>query len=256
MAEPFRTTPERKGGLGSVMRSKRAATFEAIENLLAKSDNVRDISEDAVAAICEAHTVDISRKFASDRKALYRRYLAYCLDDKVLTDEENADLVHLRSLLHLTRADVAAIHDDVARDVYGKAIEEVLEDLEIDEEEEAFLQRLRDDLHMPEKMADKLLAHGQLHARERALIRASAPDLDFVFHRESAGEFTGRSDDTLEAAIADALEKASVAVPDLYWFEVIRLAGYVGEGKPKGWHITVRCGIAPRGETSQPSNQA
>jgi flavin-binding protein dodecin len=44
------------------------------------------------------------------------------------------------------------------------------------------------------------------------------------------------------------LAKAVIAIPVLHWFEVTNISGYVGEGKPKGWHVTVRGGIEP--ETS------
>jgi flavin-binding protein dodecin len=244
VAEPFRSVPARSG-FSRALHSKRATTFEALENLLAACHSVRDVTPAAVASISETHGVDLTHRFASDRKHLYRRYFAYCLEDKVLSEEENADLAHLQALLHLAADDLSAIHDEVAREVYGKAVEEVLEDLEIDAEEEAFLRRLRGELHLPDRVATDLLERGQLHARDLAVSRAASPDDNFSMYRVPAGDFTGRSDATLEAAVSDAIAKAQMAVPRLHWFEVIQIAGYVGEGKPKSWHVTVRCGIPP-----------
>jgi flavin-binding protein dodecin len=244
VAGPFRRGSP-KSGFGRALRSKRAATFEAIENLLAVSDSVREVGPGAVAQVGDAHGVDLSRRFASDRRHLYRRYLAYCLEDKVLSEEENADLQHLRTLLHLEEGDVAAVHDEVAREVYGKAIQEVLADLEIDAEEEAFLRRLRGELHLSEKVAADLLERGRYDAHDIALSQAASLDDDFSVYRAPSGEFTGRSEATFEEAIADALSKAQIAIPNLHWFEVVHIAGYVGEGKPSGWHVTVRCGLSP-----------
>ena len=91
MADPFRTAAP-KTGIGRSLHSKRASTFELIESLLADCNCVRDLSVQAVDTACDRLGVDLERKFASDRKHLYRRYLAFCLEDKVLSEEENADL--------------------------------------------------------------------------------------------------------------------------------------------------------------------
>lgn len=244
VAGPYRHAPA-KSGLGGALRSKRAATFEALENLLAACPSIRGIAAADVDAACHAHGVDLARRFASERKHLYRRYLAYCLEDKALSEAENGDLLHLKTLLHLGDDDVAPIHDEVAREVYGKAVREVLADLRIDADEEAFLRRLRGELHVPDEVASHLLERGQFDARDLALSQASSPDPVFASYRAPSGEFTGRSEETLERAIADALEKAQIAIPGLHWFEVVHVAGYVGKGKPGSWHVTVRCGLAP-----------
>ena len=242
MAEPFRPAPT-KTGLGRTLRSKRMSTIEAIEDLMATCKRVRDISVQALDTLCENHGVELERRFASDRKHLYRRYLAYCLEDKDLSEDENADLEHLRNLLHLSVEDVAVLHDEVAQEVYGTAVAAVLEDLKITPEEDVFLRRLRGELHLSEEVAADLIARGKRSVRDVALSEASTLDPEFTVQRAPAGEFIGRSDEGLEDAVTDALSKALIAVPRLHWFEVSNISGYVGEGKPKGWHVTVRGGI-------------
>ena len=223
MAEPFRIAAA-KEGLGRTLRSKRTVTFEAIEGLLANCQRLRDVTVQAVDTVCDDHGVALERRFASDRKHLYRRYLAFCLEDKVLTEEENADLEHLRALLHLQIHDVEAIHDEVAREVYGKAVAEVLADLEVSPEEDAFLRRLRGELHLSEAVTADLLERGRRSVMSTALREASTPDQEFSGHRAPAGEFTGRSEESFEAAVADALAKAKRAIPSLHWFGMARLA--------------------------------
>ena len=200
---------------------------------------------EAVREICEDLGVDLRQKYLSDRKHLYRRYLAYCLEDRELSEQENADLEHLRSLLHLAMDDVVAVHDEVAREVYGKAIQEVLADLKLDPEEETFLRRLRGELQIPEKVAERLYTEGQQSAREQAMREASSRDHLFLKHHAPAGEFTGRSTTTIEDAVTEALAKASVAIPSLHWFEVTHLAGYVEEGQPTGWYVILQAGVPP-----------
>ncbi|MBT8427830.1 MAG: dodecin family protein [Erythrobacter sp.] len=210
---------------------------------MATCDRLRDVSVQAVDAVCDSQGVELERRYASDRKHLYRRYLAYCLEDKALSEEENAELEHLRELLHLSPAELATVHDEVAEDVYGKAIQEVLANLKISPEEDAFLRRLRGELHLSEAVATDLLERGRRKVLDVALREAATVDPEFAEHRVPAGDFVGRSDKSFEDAVADALTRATVAIPSLHWFEVANISGYVGDGKPKAWHVTVRGGI-------------
>ena len=133
--------------------------------------------------------------------------------------------------------------DEVAIEIYGKAVEEVLEDLKLDDDEAVFLRRLREDLALGEAEADQSYDRAALQARDKALSRATSRDEEFSRHRAPAGEFTGRSDTSLEDAITDGLAKAAVAIPNLHWFEVEELAGYVEEGRPSSWHVRLVAGI-------------
>ena len=177
------------------------------------------------------------------RKQLYRRYLKHCFEDKRLSQEERADLAHLRALLHLSTPDLIAIHDAVAIEVYGEAVHDVLEDFVLDDDEAEFLRELRTQLGLTEATAERIFLKGSSEARDRAMSQAESRDQQFVEHHAAAGEFTGRSDASLEKAIDDALAKAAKAITRLSWFEVTQVAGYVAEGKADGWHVTLRAGI-------------
>ena len=244
MAGPFRATTTPDDGGGSLLRSKRRRTFDALEDLLARSKAVRVLSIEAVRSLCDARGVDLARKYVSDRKHFYRRYLVHCLEDRELSEEENAELEHLRGLLHLGANDVGPIHDEVAEDVYGKAVAEVLGDLKIDSAEAAFLRRLQEQLAISARVAEELLAEGERKARDRVLTKAASRDADFVEYRAAAGQFTGRADN-LQDAVEDALGQASLAIPSLHWFELTHIGGYTEAGGVKGWHVTLRAGIRP-----------
>ena len=73
--------------------------------------------------------------------------------------------------------------------------------------------------------------------------QATAVDPEFSVERASAGDFVGRSEESLELAISDALSRARLAIPRLHWFEVQNISGYVDDEGPKSWHVTVRAGI-------------
>ena len=88
MADPFRTAPPPSGGFGRALRSKRVTTIEAIEDLFCRCDGLRSVTIEEVHGVGQNHGVELARKFKSDRKHLYRRYLMHCLEDQMLSEEE------------------------------------------------------------------------------------------------------------------------------------------------------------------------
>lgn len=245
MPLPFKCAED--AGAAQRFRRGGSITLQAVERLLAEAACVQDVSHDSVQRICEARRVDFQRRLLRGRRRLYRRYLEHCFADKELSEQENAELEHLRALLCLSVQDVAPIHDQVAVEVYGEAVEEVLADFQLDDAEAAFLARLREQLSLPETEAERIYGDRASSVRRRAMSEASRQDHQFIEHRPPAGEFIGRSEGSLEDAIGDALAKAQLAVPQLHWFEVTELAGYVTEGKPRSWHVTLRAGIRDDG---------
>lgn len=242
MATPFERSESTKGGI-AVLRRRTSVTLEGIEDLLAEASCVRDVTSAMVSQLCEQRRIDLASRLVRGRRQLYRRYLRHCFDDKVLSDDERADLAHLRALLHLSPEDLSAIHDEVAVEVYGEAVQEVLDDFRLDDDEANFLRGLRGQLGLTNDRAERIMQEERSVARSRALSQAESRDRQFIEHRAAAGEFTGRSNGSLEDAVEDALAKAALAIPSLHWFEVSHIAGYVGDGKTESWHVTLRAGI-------------
>jgi flavin-binding protein dodecin len=242
MASPYQKA-ETVSGSARVFRRKSSVTLEGIEDLLADAANVRDVTPLMIKDLCEQRKIDLKNRLARGRRLLYRRYLCHCLEDKRLSRDEHADLAHLRLLLHLSQQELSHIHDDVAIDVYGEAVHEVLDDFMLDDQEAAFLATLQKDLGLSEDKADRIYREESSMARSRAMSEAASRDHQFILHRKPAGEFTGRSNDSLEGAIEDGLANAALAVPGLYWFEVGEISGYIEEGHAKSWHVTLRAGI-------------
>jgi flavin-binding protein dodecin len=243
MAEPFNRVGSTDKGVTRAVRGRASVTLEQIENLLAEASSIQEVKADAVRKICQERKTDLARRLTRGRTALYGRYLRHCFADNVLTEQENTDLAHLRAILQLSPSDVSAVQDEVAVEVYGEAVDEVLADFSLDDDEAAFLRRLREDLGLPEERAERIFYWGAEAARARALSEATSGDEYLVKHRAPAGQFVGRSTSVLEEAIDDALSKAAVAIPQLHWFEVTDLSGYVEQGRTSSWHVTVRAGI-------------
>ncbi len=244
MSKPFGASNNEPAGIRLMGRRKSEAAA-AVEALLERAGRISGVTAADVDAACRSVKVDSARQIRKECKALYGRYLDYCFEDKKLSAEETSDLAHLQRVLQLSDADVSSVQDDVSISVYGTAVAEVLEDLRIDPEEASFLRSLRDELRLPESQAERILEQGAHDARGRALREASAGDDTFVERRQPAGDFTGRSPDSLQAAVDDALGKAHLAVPKLKWFELKQISGYVENGSASQWYVIVQAGIDP-----------
>jgi hypothetical protein len=122
MARPFEGNESAAGGRGRFRRSRRASALDEIEALLARADEIRSVTSADVGSVCAGHGLDSPRRIPRDRARLYRRYLEHCFEDGMLSQEESADLEHLRDLLHLAPREIARVQESVAREVYGAAV--------------------------------------------------------------------------------------------------------------------------------------
>ncbi len=211
--------------------------MRTVERLLAEAGCLTEISEDHLSTAIAEHAVALERLHTGCVR-LYRRFLEHCLVDQAVSDEEASQLAHLRRLLRLQPDAVARVHRDVAHEVYGRAIEQVLEDQRLDPEEEQFLRRLREDLDLPEEEAEILFRGGVERARRR-FIGNLEQDPFVPRPRDYVVEVTGSSQESLEHAVRTTLEQAGRAIPGIYWAEVSKI-GVALDGKDvAAWHVKV-----------------
>jgi flavin-binding protein dodecin len=243
LAKPFVVVEVSRSGASRLLGGRKREAAAAVECLFAGARRVTEVSQADIAAACGAVGVDSATRLRKEFKPLYGRYLDHCFEDRELSSEESENLEHLQRILELDDGDVAGVQDDVAISVYGSAVADVLQDLQIDPDEAAFLARLREELRLPASKAERILDDGRFEARSRARDLATSADDTFVQRRSAAGDFTGRSTTSIEAAINDALSKAHRAIPQLHWFEVSQLSGYVEGGAASQWYVVLQAGI-------------
>jgi flavin-binding protein dodecin len=245
MAEPF----ERRSGDGALSRvlgrRGKASAVREVEDLLARAGCVRDVASEEVESIAEAHGCDLEKRFGTQRRNLYKRFLEHCLLDCELSEEESEDLEHLRRLLRLSDADAGEVHENVARGVYGRAIDQVLEDHRLEPEEEVFLRRLRSQLQLTESEAKSLEQEGVARARHRFLERSASYDNVWLASEKTMLELRGCSGAGVEGAVADALSDATRALPDLQWAEVTEIRLAVRSGGVSEWRVKLKAGLTP-----------
>ncbi|MDT8437030.1 MAG: dodecin domain-containing protein [Gemmatimonadota bacterium] len=247
MAEPFLSEPATKPGLLFRRPGSRARTTAAcdLERLLAASPRVTDVTSADVVAAAARHELDVARHLRGSCRDLYRRYLAHCFMDRRLSDDEAEDLAHLRRVLRLGEDDCAAVHREVAVGLFGTAVEEAFEDLRLEPEEKAFLERLRTDLHLEEEAAGEALARAARRARTRFLATSSAGEGALVAPHEAAVELRGSSVESIEGAVRDAIARAGDLLPDIERVEIVATEARIAAGEVDGWDVTLRA-ILPR----------
>ena len=56
-------------------------------------------------------------------------------------------------------------------------------------------------------------------------------------------ELVGSSPDSTDDAIRNAIQKASVTVKHIDWFQVVETRGHVADGKVAHWQVTIKAGF-------------
>jgi len=60
-------------------------------------------------------------------------------------------------------------------------------------------------------------------------------------------ELTGISTDSIEDAVAKAIERAHKTIKNLCWFQVVETRGNIEKGKVHHWQVTIKVGFAVNG---------
>lgn len=201
----FRVVPERpRSFLQRIFRQyeKENAIIE-FNNLLATRP-AKDVSFMQVLDIGKRYKVNLQREFERNMDEFYAAYLKHCLSDKKLDNSEIAELKHLKSVLGLTEAKVALIHETLAGAIYKNSMSEALEDAHISAEEKEFLNRLKSELQLPEELAerissemkkayldpalDTITADGRLSPDEEQELLQLSKNLDMPFTQKDRAE--------------------------------------------------------------------
>ena len=241
MDGPFEKNLQKTGNIATRLlgRKARGDAAREIEALLASSAELSDLSAEDVEKVAARHGVDMARLQSTSRE-LYRRYLEFCLVDRAISEAETADLAHLRSILRLGSVAAAEVQEEVACAVYGAAIDEVLADHRLEDDEEAFLKSLRSDLGLDGDAAERAFEQGRRRARQRYLSSVVSSDDVLLVSREVKLELEGSSDVSIEEAVADALKEAVTVLPQLRHVEITSLRAEIVGGVVASWSVKLK----------------
>lgn len=240
MVEPFRDRPPRKRGLGMGAGRRKKAFLEELETLLASAASLSAVDASAARALAHDHGLDLGSDVTTARRGLFRRFLEYCLNDYALSADELADLAHLQSVLALEDLDAEIAKGEAVHSVYGQALDDVLADYHLDPEEKEFLQRLRGEVGLSDDAAEAMLADGKARARERFIKDALVHDSSVVSSQETQLDLDGESETSLEAAIQNAIARATEVVPEVRSATLRDLRVEVSDGEVSRWSVVLR----------------
>jgi hypothetical protein len=134
----------------------RENAIAELNNLLARSKNMRDIVLESIDVIASEYKVDFEKKFVTELKELYRTYVKCCLQNEDISDEEVEDLSYLRLLLHIGDDAGNEIYEYEAGLIYKQNVEKAIADGSLSEDEKQLLDRLRNRLRLTENITDTI----------------------------------------------------------------------------------------------------
>ena len=154
----FRKKPLQERNLWQKMWRKRLSENFLIDlnNLLAEKELLK-IRLDDVNRLCRRYRVGNISMYSRRLAGFYHSYLQYCLEDRLLSDQEIQELGHLKLLLGLSDRTVKEVHKSLTTAIYGQELEKVMSDDKIEREEFAFLKELGKNLYLPENLAMRIL---------------------------------------------------------------------------------------------------
>jgi hypothetical protein len=129
--------------------------FIALNNLLAEKP-VNTITAEDINKISILYRKDVLARFSERLPALYSQYLAFCIQDAVITGQEASELTHLRNLLGIAEKDALLMLHQKAASVYKKEFDKILSDSHLSEAEKERLRTMQASVCLPDDMALKI----------------------------------------------------------------------------------------------------
>jgi hypothetical protein len=126
-----------------------------VNNLLA-SKPLLQISRQEIETIGNKYGVNIEKEFKLNLEEFYAVYLNYCLKDKSLSEDELKELKHLKTVLYLDDKSLDNLHSRIGEIIYKQTFQEAVADGRLTKEEEAFLDKLENELRLPKELANKI----------------------------------------------------------------------------------------------------
>jgi hypothetical protein len=134
---------------------KKNAAVE-VNNLLAQATSVRAVPGDEIDRIFEKYRLNSNRAFHAERLGLYRKYVDSCLSRKAISDEEAADLSHLRGILKLDEKETEQMQLEGVTPLYQRRVNDALTGGRLSDEDRTKLDALEKDLRLSQEEAIRL----------------------------------------------------------------------------------------------------
>ena len=148
--------------------------FRELKNQLIDAEKLTDVDEDFVYSLEEKYGVDLQREFFHDLRKLYVKFITFFLLDEHASEEEIADVWHLKKIFGISGAEHERLFKKAAKATYQRSLISVLSDGEISDAERKHLDDLSVYLDLSQKAKDELLKSSAKNLVEYKLRRATA----------------------------------------------------------------------------------
>eukprot|EP00181_Compsopogon_caeruleus_P002642 CAMPEP_0184679946 /NCGR_PEP_ID=MMETSP0312-20130426/2818_1 /TAXON_ID=31354 /ORGANISM="Compsopogon coeruleus, Strain SAG 36.94" /LENGTH=1061 /DNA_ID=CAMNT_0027129735 /DNA_START=149 /DNA_END=3334 /DNA_ORIENTATION=- len=159
-------TEIRAAGIAVIQEARKFLRVQNLDAAVGEIRNAISFADAAVALLeCDSSTgeaVNLIRKYMGDisveigrtePRQLYRLYLAECLKELSVSEEEDERLRRLRALLGLSEAEAAETFKGAAGPLYQKKLREFVESNRFDAEAKQAMEDLKNNLSLPGETA-------------------------------------------------------------------------------------------------------
>lgn len=147
---------KRRGIIHKLLKKQPRSNFVIEINNLLATKHISDVTTEDIISIMGKYRSGFSNKVLQGLHNLYSDYLVYCLEDKMLSDEEINNLNHLKEILGINDPEIKALHNAITGAIYRKSVHEAVQDGEVSPEEKTFLVSLYKNLALSDELAEKI----------------------------------------------------------------------------------------------------
>jgi hypothetical protein len=140
---------KKAGVINKLLGTKPIANLK-INNILANKA-ISDISPEELETLAFSYKTKLSKQ-SELLGELYKEYLQRAISDTELSQQEIANMKTLKQLLMLNDKTVSVIHQSI----YTEAVKKTIGDGKLDEKEKLFLERLIEEMQLPESVAQNV----------------------------------------------------------------------------------------------------
>lgn len=174
MVEPFVIKPLKKPSLiqGWMNKLPKENAIIELNNLLASTNKISDLSSDDIKNISDKYQLDIIKTFNSDREILYRTYLWYTLTDRQVTEDESKELLSLQKLLTVDDRITSDVYRSFITLIIKNCVDDILKDGKVDRSETEYLEQVIKNLNIPQDIVEEIYG-----TRAKAILQTKFNDM-------------------------------------------------------------------------------
>lgn len=143
---------KKPGFIQKALRKKpKENSLQELKKLINEKGIINVTGQD-ITDICKKYKINFTTEFENDLLSLYTQYLEYCIEDRIIDENEINALKHFRNLLNLNEYKTNLILNEMVSKIFKIELDAVLNDNKLNQEENDYLNYLKNSLLIPDKL--------------------------------------------------------------------------------------------------------